>query len=515
MPNPSFLGYLTEPYLEDPYSGDTGLYAFGFEVELKILDKQKPIGYEVERQIVDSKNVKGFEVERQINQEEPKGFEVFREISVGETIGFEVQREILDRKKPIATEVTLEVQEQKPKGYEVARFMKDILKPTAFEVQRVIQDQLKPLAFEIKRNFSVAHWQCEDLGYLNQPYLGGDYLTGGFCAQMGWEVARLIKKYDPRGFEVERIITADNAFGTEVELKIADFPKPIGFEIDRLKSRNLGMQVRLVLYNTNRLRILCDFPSRGVSGLNWGSTSTEAGDFSPNNLNTDIVEQVWRSQTGTLSVVLTCDTEVPQGVVIDTLAMLNHNLTTSATITIEGSMNPSFAPVNQSIAIETKNLNNYYIAPLFPTTQSRYYRFIISDTTNPNNFLQIGTIVFGSAIIFQGESFVDTVTRKRRHFSDKVETEGFTNVSNDRALKRAIGLEFRFLRYQKGNYKNMNEIFEYARTSLKCLWIPDPQETDRFSVFGKLVQIPDEVHRDYGHESNDTVDFNLDIDESL
>jgi hypothetical protein len=128
--------------------------------------------------------------------------------------------------------------------------------------------------------------------------------------------------------------------------------------------------------------------------------------------------------------------------------------------------------------------------------------------------LQIGTIVFGSSIIFQGECFVDQVTRSTKHFSDKIETEGFTNVSNDRALKYAVGLDFRSLRYNRGNYNNIRGVFDFARTSLKCLWIPTPQYPQRFAVFGKLASIPVETHNVKG-ETLDFVDFSIELDESL
>ena len=86
-------------------------------------------------------------------------------------------------------------------------------------------------------------------------------------------------------------------------------------------------------------------PSRGLAGAtgmnewgfpagqgqSWRSNSTAAGDFSPFNLNTDLVEQKWRSATLT-GINLDCDTERAQGVFMDTLGILEHNLTTSATV---------------------------------------------------------------------------------------------------------------------------------------------------------------------------------------
>jgi hypothetical protein len=114
----------------------------------------------------------------------------------------------------------------------------------------------------------------------------------------------------------------------------------------------------------------------------------------------------------------------------------------------------------------------------------------------------------------QGESFVDTVRKRKIHFSDKVQTEGFTNVSNDRALKRAINIDFQKIAYARGNYKSLVGVFDYSRTSLKCLWIPDPLKPDRFAVFGKLTTMPEETHLNMG-EGADYVDFAMEVDESL
>lgn len=514
MTNPSFLGYLTNPYLEDPYSGDTGLYALGMGVDRQIVDLPRPVGAEVNRQIIDFTKVSGAEALRQIESSLVSGSEVFRVVIIGQSVASQTGREIVDLAIAFGSQTELTIQGAYVSGSEVFRTIAGLPAPTGMEVNRQILDMPQPVGMEIRRDKSLASWLCESQGYLEQGYLDTPYLTAGICAQMGMEVHRIIVTSVPVGSEVLRIIDTVDAMGSEVLRQIADFPVPTGMEVDRLGGVTSGMQTRLVLYNTKLLRVLIDFPSRGTSGINWSSTSTASGDFDVNNLNTDIVEQVWRS-SGATSAVLVCDTEVTQGIPIDTLAILNHNLTRSATITVEGSPNSAFSIIQQTFTVEMTTTNAYYIAENFPTTQSRYWRFIINDTTNPSGYLQIGTIVFGTSIIFQGESFVDTVTRRNIHFADKVATEGFTNVSNDRALKRAVALEFRHIDYGKGNYKSISNVFDSARTSLKCLWIPDPQDPPRFSVFGKLSSIPEEAHRNMGPGAADTVDFSLEVDESL
>lgn len=527
MPNPTFLGYLDQPYLEDPYLSGTGLHAWGMQINRLILDDQAK-GMQVSRTIADFPKYNAMQVNRFVTDDKPmgmqttlnitddqaKGMQVNRLAGATKSNAMQVNRFVLDD-KPMGMQTTLNITERHESGMQVARTIANYSSPRGMQVSRTIVDFPKYHGMEIRLDATWPHLLCEDLGYLSQPYLETPYLARGYCVHGGMQINRFIKAEDPNGMQVTRFIPTQKYNGMQVLRFIADYPAPSGMQINLFHALTNGMQVRLVLYNNHNLRIMCEFPSRGTSGLNWTATSTQAGDFSVNNLNTDIVEQRWQSNTSITSVTLTCDTQVVQGVPVDTIAILNHNLTTSAVVTVEASNSPTFSPVQFTVNIEPLKTNAYYIAPTFPLDQFRYWRFVITDPTNPDGQLKIGTIIFGTTIILQGECFVDEVTRRLRHFSDKVQTEGFTNVSNDRALKQSISLEFRMLEYAKGNFKNLKGVFEFARTSLKCLWIPDPQDIDRFTTFGKLVQIPEERHKNMGEGAADIVAFNIEVDESL
>jgi len=284
-------------------------------------------------------------------------------------------------------------------------------------------------------------------------------------------------------------------------------------QVTRIQVQYLHTQIIRALYNTKLIRILHKFPSRGISGINWTQVlgGTVPGDFGLNNLNTDIVEQVWRAD-GT-SATIQCDTEISQGIFMDTMAILNHNFTTSATVQLQASNSPTFATTPYSQNLVTELTDIFWIEPYLPLTSYRYWRFVINDPTNTST-LQIGTIIFGSSIIFNGECIVDQVQKRKIHFSDKVKTEGFTNKSNDRALKKAVSFSFKSLDYTLDNYNNLNEVINYIRTSLKALWIIDPRFASRFAVFGKLPEIPAENHRVLGL-TEDYIDIDVTVDESL
>jgi len=403
-------------------------------------------------------------------------------------------------------------------------------------------------------------YQVDCLGYLEAPYLTEAYLGYRICASLRNQIDRRIDSglsttrtqaqlrieenvylvntqsnlriYDTENVRTQtdlRIDTGSYAVKSQIDRRIDTGSYSVKYQIDRridtgsyavktqiqlIQSFILNTQIVFALYNITRLRILPVFPSRGTSGINWTQIigSTAAGDFLLNNVNTDIVEQVWRS-TAT-SATIQCDTEISQGIFLDTLALLNHNFTTSATVQLQASNSPIFAttPYSQNLFTELKDM--YWIEPTLPNTSFRYWRFVINDPTNSDGYLQIGTIIFGSAIIFNMECIVDQVQKRKIHFSDKVKTEGFTNVSNDRALKKAVSFSFKYLNYNMENYSNLSDVIDLVRTSLKALWIPDPRFTSRFAVFGKLSELPVENHLVLGAD-NDYIDMDITIDESL
>lgn len=286
-----------------------------------------------------------------------------------------------------------------------------------------------------------------------------------------------------------------------------------GLQFTNVTLGGLSAQFRVALYNNYNLRVLFEFPSRG-NGTNWTTNSVAVGDFDINNVNTDTVEQVWRSATGSKTGInLVCDTGLNQGAYIDTLAILNHNLTKNASVTVVGSATPDFATIIETIIITTETENSFYISPELPLTSARYWKFIIDDATNSNSYLQIGTIVFGSAVILHGENYSNPLKIKRTNYADGVQTEGFTYVKNDRSIKKSIDIDFRSLNFNGGNYKNLQEIFTTARTTLKSLWIPAPKYASRYAVFGKLTDLPQEEHIDNAEDAT-YVTLSLTVDES-
>lgn len=409
---------------------------------------------------------------------------------------------------------------------QVERFLFDKLKTIKMQSDRVVFGDPKILRMQADRrlggvlktiNFEVSagglkQGDCSHKGYLNGAYLDEPYLTAFVCVDLPMQVRRQPQQVIPTLSQIDRKIDSSKTFKAQVERRIDD-SLPVLMQVEARKSKTINMQVRKVLYNTFNIRILWDFASRGTNNWTVTTGSQAPGDFSVMNLNTDIVEQTFRS-VGTTNVTVRCDTQISGGVYVDTIGILNHNLRSSGQIVVEGSQSPSFTnTVNFTLYPDGTN-NIIYIAPTIPLQPYRYWRFSISDNGNPDGYLSVGAIVFGSAAIFQGENIVDTVTKTQKHFADKIITEGFTSVSNDRALKNSVAVEFRNLDYDKENYAMLRQIFEYCRTSMKALWIPTPRNPTRFGVFGKIASLPSEQHQSFG-EGADYVNLSIEIDESL
>jgi len=435
---------------------------------------------------------------------------VINDVEVGQP--FQVLRSIADGVVR-SLQVLRKIDSSRSFVWQVRRFINDYAKS---KLMQVSFSPIKPrsLKLSVKRG-RILHTINANQFYLAGKYMGEGYLSNGLMAWVPFQVKSILTKGKAYNFEIERVITdIKNTKKMQVKRRI-DVMHEIGFQVNRIQFKAILYQVNRIIYNTKRLRVLLDFSSRGTTGSNWTATSTATGDFSVNNLNTDIVEQCWRSNPGGSKIVaLSCDTQVSQGVFVDTIAILGHNLTRSATVEVQASNSPTFA-VYQSFFLEVnRTANVYWVAPSAPTVSYRYWRFSINDQTNTNNFLQIGSIVFGSSILMVANDITESVRRSTKHFSDKVQTEGFTNVANDRAIKYGLGVEFRSIAYDGTDYTNLRRIFDTARTSLKCLWIPTPEYPERFAVFGKLSVIPEEQHNALGPKA-DYISFNVDVDESL
>lgn len=298
-------------------------------------------------------------------------------------------------------------------------------------------------------------------------------------------------------------------------------------------SRLLGIEVEHTRYNIGLLRILWEIASDGITNSNYSASSNASVDKNVINLKSDITEQYWQS-TGKSSEWFVFDVGEDQTLAIDTLAFIDTNFTTSAIIKLQGSGAGNSAlpadwglvpyiQIGDSGAIDPDALvnptdanekNRIWVSPTLPTKAYRYFKVSISDTTNKDGVLRIGRFVAGKSLIFTTENCLDVIQFKKENYKDEFKINGFTSVSNNRAIKKKMDITFKNLnRIQYVNYKRLMTYVSYCRDTLKALVFIDPSDTYQFTVFSKLRQMPDEVHT---YISNDTsnVELTLSYDEA-
>jgi len=527
-------GYLQLEYLDSkyPYLAGYADGANGVQVDRAVVDYNvvgtqvdrkiealEELGTQVDRLIGDLHNI-GTQVDRQIGSSSALGTQVDRAIEALEEVGIQVDRKIEgeDDDVSLGVQVDRAINELTELGVQVDREIvsPDDDVPVGVQVDRqILSDLSNHLQVKIG---TLQHWMCDSY-YLTRPYLETSYLTYCMRAFQGVQVDRkIVGESDDfkLGVQVDRQISGINVLGTQVDRKI-ETEDPLGIQVTRVKAAKTLTQVRRVIYNTTQLRILDVFLNRGTAALGGNTwtcnVATATGDFSPNNLNTDVIEERWQTVSGpTAFITLTCDTGATN-TFVDTAAILDHNFTTSARVELQASTSPTFSSVDFSTVLTTESPDMYYIAPTLPTEGFRYWRFIIQDNSNPDGYLRAGVIVFGSArIMTVWETFQDTITFGKKHFKDTLETEGYTAVENDRATRKFLSLPFSNLRGVGADYAMLKEYWTENKTSLKALVIPDPTRVSEFAVFGKLVQLPSVervVHAD------DLASFTLEWDESL
>jgi hypothetical protein len=486
------------------------------------------------------------QVEMKINKEASLSSQVFMYVGLKDHTMTQVDMKIVDKTAALRTQVDMSID-----------YAKNISTQVEMLVTPIVKNHMQ-VTFG-----KLGHYICG--GYLDEiPYLTTPYLAERFCAHQHTQVKmRIISAADDKYLhtQVNQIITntetlhvqtemhvhVEDPLSTQVKMRVLDFEKTLHtqvnrkirkeklnhtqvkmriedklkdthFQVNMLKAKKLNVSVNFVIYNITQMRILCDFLNRGIpalNGLTWTSVQAiRAGDFSPNNLNTDIIEE--RTETNGVIALwqLRCNTGNLNSFV-DTIAILNHNFTRSASVEVSGSDDPSFSTIKFSYAMVTELENMYYIADTLPNIPAQYYQFTIQDPGNAAGSLSIGTILFGSAtILTRKEQFVNPVSFGKKHYKDSLETEGFTSVSNDRATRRFLNLTFEQLIMDGGNYRALMSYMDEAKTDHKCLIIPRPTKPSRLAVFAKMSQLPEQQH--YAVEDNNwRVTITFDWDESL
>jgi hypothetical protein len=247
--------------------------------------------------------------------------------------------------------------------------------------------------------------------------------------------------------------------------------------------------------DTSGIKFLFRFSVGEYDQLNPGDnvisvTSQAAGDHDKKNLTTTALRETWRSAgVGTQEIVIQANdlTDAP-----DVFAILNHNLTEDAVVTLYGSTTNNFASPALTISF-TWHEKHMVITQDFGTTYE-YYKIKIIDPTNPCGYFEIGRIVAGLAFTFSvNEDITDDFNIGTDDLAYKMKSEGFFRASNERVKVDRLQIRFDRLRTDAGfntNYVGIQGMLNFIGETLPFLTILDPDDPYFSVIWGQVDTLP-------------------------
>lgn len=266
-------------------------------------------------------------------------------------------------------------------------------------------------------------------------------------------------------------------------------------------SETLGISFLYAFDFGNRL-----YPNFGDNIVSVSNTA--AGDFDKSNLTTESIRQAWRSANCADWLDIIIKAEIKSRV--DTVALLGHNLSPTAIVKVEGNNSNIWIapPVSVSIPYSKKNL----VLCQNLGAEYQYYRIRILDPANPCGFVQVGRIIGGRALtLTKEEDITDEFSIETNDLADKIKTEGFFRVSNEKVKARSLKAKFSKLSTIQGeddNYTGLRTMFDLMGTTKPFLTILDRADPSFLSIWGQLDKIPTDTFT-----VNRYVSFSFSVDE--
>jgi hypothetical protein len=229
------------------------------------------------------------------------------------------------------------------------------------------------------------------------------------------------------------------------------------------------------------------------------------------NLQTDNYSQTWRTLNASSSHNVVND--FLAAVQIDTVFLGNVNLTSSATVTIQANATdswgaPSFseALTISGLGLDPKQRNLYHELSSAQTFQ--FWRILISDTTNPDGFYEVGEWWLGRRVALattQQHEIQHTQTFERNNI------ENVTEYMQKYVYTRAERRVFR-IKWEKATATTRDELRKLERfvkgSGLPFVYVLNPFTTPKEGFFvrmsGELV---------VEQNANDNFDISLTLDE--
>lgn len=220
-------------------------------------------------------------------------------------------------------------------------------------------------------------------------------------------------------------------------------------------------------------------------------TSTADGDFDKANLTSESLRHVWRSVDVASWQEIVIEADVDSHV--DTFALLGHNFSPSAVVMLQANIADNWLAPPVNVMIPWARANMIWTTPLGGTFS--HYRVRILDPANPCGYVQVGRIVGGRAIIMENnEDVTDEVSFATDDKADKIESEGYFQVSNENVKVKTPSIRFSKLKTAPGenqNYVALMEMLDEVGTTRPLLFILDRGEPAFLNAWGQLTRMPE------------------------
>lgn len=220
------------------------------------------------------------------------------------------------------------------------------------------------------------------------------------------------------------------------------------------------------------------------------ATTTATGDFNKSNLVTNSTREKWRSGgiAGSNSIIIEAnDLTSP----IDTFAILNHNFSENAVVTLKGNNSTNMTAAPFSVTLDWNEKHMVYVGDFIVPFQ--YYEVKVVDPGNICGYVEIGKLIGGVSFVMTGdEDITDDFSVQTQDLAYSMPTEGFFRASNETVKVDTLSVSFDKLdsRVNTTNYDGLRAFTKYVGTTIPFLTILDPEDQNFFILWGQLRQVP-------------------------
>jgi len=186
----------------------------------------------------------------------------------------------------------------------------------------------------------------------------------------------------------------------------------------------------------------------------------------------------------------------------DFIALLNHNISDSATIKIYGADNAAFTTnlVSDTIAHNSRNIFKFLTA----SRTKRYVRLSIEDPANPNSYIQIGTVFLGK-YFEPNKSFVKAYGEGNTNSTEPEYSDSMIlYAGQERPSLKGYYLPFRGLNTaSKNEFLSLQEICATHKAFIACFDYDSPNNNSILARNDDLGQA------EYQHVDNWNIDLSI------